>query len=78
MALSAGKSFLFIIVYMAGTGLPRIHSLASCRVEEMSTVGVQCDMRLGILQKTQPSSVQWFRGLGVPALDYGLLGPVQP
>lgn len=34
----------------------------------MSMVGVQCDMSLGTPQKTHPSSVQWFQGLGSPCL----------
>lgn len=63
---------------MAGTGLPRIHSLASWRVEEMSMVGVQCDMSLGTPQKHIPVQFSGSRGLGVLALDYGLLGPAQP
>lgn len=40
--------------------------------------GFQCDLSLGILQKTHPGSVQWFQGLGLPTLDCDLLGPVQP
>lgn len=44
---------MLIIVYITGTGLPRIHLLGSWRVGEVSVTGVQSDLNLGMPQKTQ-------------------------